>query len=99
MQNLLTKVKKSSHSFQDNKLADLLSMFGGRKCKSMNELATGWQDEEDHRKIKTWPISRDFVEHMEEKGIKKFTAEDSYAQQDNCYAEGVNRNKGKDKNI
>lgn len=100
MNNLLLKVKNSSSAaFKDNKLSDLLMMFGGRRCKSMTELATGWPEEEDPRHIKTWPISRDIVEQMELNGVKKFTAEDSYALQDNCYAEGVHRNKGKDKNI
>jgi len=36
---------------------------------------------------------------MEQAGFKKFTAEDAYSLQDNCYAEGVHRLKGKDKNI
>lgn len=36
---------------------------------------------------------------MEAQGLKKFTADDAYALQDNCYAEGVHKLKGKDKNI
>lgn len=100
MNNLLLKVKNSSSAaFKDNKLSDLLQMFGGRRCKSMTELATGWPQEEDPRHVHTWPISRDLTEQMEIAGLKKFTQEDSYALQDNCYAEGVHRNKGKDKNI
>lgn len=100
MNNLLLKVKNSSSAaFKDNKLSDLLHMFGNRRCKSMNELATGWPDEEDPRKAHTWPISRQLEEQMEIAGLKKFTQEDSYALQDNCYAEGVHRLKGKDKNI
>jgi len=59
MNNLLLKVKNSSSTtFKDNKLSDLLKMFGGRRCKSMNELPTGWPDEDDPRHVKTWPISR-----------------------------------------
>lgn len=39
MNNLLLKVKNSSSAaFKDNKLSDLLMMFGGRRCKSMTEL-------------------------------------------------------------
>jgi hypothetical protein len=100
MNNLLSKVKHSSSAaFKDNKLSDLLQMFGGRRCKSMTELATGWPNEDDPRHVKTWPVSVTLFEELELAGFKKFTAEDSYALQDNCYAEGVNRNKGKDKNI
>lgn len=100
MNNLLLKVKNSSSAaFKDNKLSDLLQMFGGRRCKSMTELATGWPNEEDPRHVTTWPVSRDIVEQLELAGLKKFTAEDSYALQDNCYAEGVHRTRGKDKNI
>lgn len=65
----------------------------------MTELATGWPNEDDPRHVKTWPVSVTLFEELELAGFKKFTAEDSYALQDNCYAEGVNRNKGKDKNI
>jgi hypothetical protein len=67
----------------------------------MIELSTGWPTEEDPRKIKTWPISRDVEQAMEEAGClnKKFGPDDAYALQDNCYAEGVHKLKGKDKNI
>lgn len=100
MNNLMAKVKNSSSStFKTNKWEDLLNMFGGRRCKSMVELSTGWPHEEDPRHVKTWPISRDVEQKMEEAGLKKFTADDAYALQDNCYAEGVHKLKGKDKNI
>lgn len=65
----------------------------------MFELSTGWQREDDPRKIKTWPISRSGFEEMEAKGIKMFTVEDSYALQDNVYADAINKLKGKDKNV
>jgi len=64
----------------------------------MNELATGWPQEDDPRHVHTWPISRTEEDEMKP-NLKKFTPEDSYALQDNCYAEGVHRLKGKDKNV
>ena len=99
MNTLLQKVKHaSSTTFKDNKLSDLLKMFGGRRFKSMNEIATGWPQEDDPRHVHTWPISRTEEDEMKP-NLKKFTPEDSYALQDNCYAEGVHRLKGKDKNV
>lgn len=97
--NLMKQIKANPPSFVDNKWEDLLQQFGGRRCKTMIELSTGWPDQEDPRHIKTWPISRDEEERMEREGLKKFTADDAYALQDNCYAEGVNKIKGKDKNV
>lgn len=100
MSNLFAKVKgNGANTFKTNKWEDLLAMFGGRRCKSMTELATGWPKEQDPRHLHTWPISRLTEANLEEQGIKKFTADDAYALQDNCYAEGVHKLKGKDKNI
>ena len=39
----------SERAFLNNKLDDLLEMFGDRKCKSMIELGTGWEKEVDPR--------------------------------------------------
>jgi len=39
------------------------------------------------------------IENAEALGVPKFTPDMAYSLQDNCYAEGVNRTKGKDKNI
>jgi hypothetical protein len=100
MNNLFQKIKStSSKSFHTKKWDNLMEYFGGRRCKSMIELSTGWPTEEDPRHVKTWPISRDLEHEMEAQGLKKFTADDAYALQDNCYAEGVHKLKGKDKNI
>jgi hypothetical protein len=99
MNSLLAKVKNSSNAFNDKKLSDLLMLFGGRKCRSMQDLGTGWPEEDDPRHLKTWPISRALWESMEQQGFKKFTPEDAFGMQDNCYAEGVHRHTGKDKNV
>jgi len=57
MKGLINKVKGNKDIFLNNKLDELLNQFGDRKCKSMIELGTGWDKEEDPRKTKTWPIS------------------------------------------
>lgn len=89
----------SSNTFKTNKWEDLLQMFGSRRCKSMIDLSTGWDKEQDPRHTKTWPISPGLEAQMEMAGLKKFGPDDAYALQDNCYAEGVHKLKGKDKNI
>ena len=57
MKNLLMNVKTNQDMFLNNKLDDLLEMFGDRKCKSMIELGTGWEKEVDPRQVITWPLS------------------------------------------
>jgi len=103
MNNLLKQVKTgSNNTFKTNKWEDLLEQFGGRRCKSMIELGTGWDDQEDPRHVHTWPISRgeeDKIVREQGGQLKKFTADDAFALQDNCYAEGVHKLKGKDKNV
>ena len=39
---LLNQVRTNQDKFLNNKLDDLLNMFGDRHCKSMIELGTGW---------------------------------------------------------
>lgn len=51
IKDLLAKVKDNKDIFLNNKLDELLDMFGDRRCKSMIELSTGWPLEEDPRKI------------------------------------------------
>lgn len=66
MDNLFSKIKSnSSKSFHTKKWDNLMEYFGGRRCKSMIELSTGWPTEEDPRHVKTWPISRDLEHEME----------------------------------
>lgn len=43
--------------FQQNKLEELLEVFGRRQCKSCIEFNTGTEKVEDDRKIKSWPLS------------------------------------------
>ena len=57
MAGLLQKVKTNQDIFLNNKLDDLLFQFGDRRCKSMVELPTGWDKEDDPRQNITWPLS------------------------------------------
>ena len=57
MKNLLMNVKTNQDRFLNNKLDDLLNEFGDRHCKSMIELGTGWDKENDPRACNTWPLS------------------------------------------
>jgi hypothetical protein len=45
IKNLKAKIGKSSKTFKQNKWEDLLEEFGGRRCKSMIDLSTGWDKE------------------------------------------------------
>lgn len=86
MKNLLQNVKTNQDMFLNNKLDDLLNMFGDRRCKSMIELGTGWDKEDDPRLCITWPLS---PRHKEEyDGDYKFTKDDMIGGfEDNVYAE------------
>lgn len=57
MGNLLKQVKFNKALFLNNKLDELLSQFGDRRCKSMHDLGTGWLLEDDPRLMITWPVS------------------------------------------
>jgi hypothetical protein len=95
MKGLINKVKGNKDIFLNNKLDELLNQFGDRRCKSMIELGTGWDKEEDPRKVKTWPISPGT--YAEYDYDIKFGPEDAYGMPDNVYADGVTKPKGKEK--
>lgn len=78
MGDLLKNVKHNKQLFLNNKLDELLSAFGNRKCSSMMDLATGWNLEDDPRLVITWPISPMLKEDYEEMGEIKFTKEDAF---------------------
>jgi len=48
---------KFNEIFLDNKLEEMLNVFGRRLCKSCIEFNTGTEKEEDPRKVKSWPLS------------------------------------------
>jgi len=86
MKILIGDVKRNQDLFLNNKLDDLLKMFGDRKCRSAVELSTGWEKVQDPRKIVTWPMT---PEHLKEYDPDyKFTKDDMFgAHEDNVYAE------------
>lgn len=72
--------------FLNNKLDDLLNLFGDRRCKSMFELETGWDKEDDPRLCITWPLSPS--KYADYDKDYKFTKEDMIGGfEDNVYAE------------
>jgi len=86
MKNLLLNVRTNQDMFLNNKLDDLLNQFGDRRCKSMIELGTGWDKEDDPRRNITWPLSPDKIAEYD--GEYKFTKEDMIGGfEDNVYAE------------
>lgn len=48
---------KFNEIFLDNKLEELLNIFGRRQCKSCIELPTGTEVEEDPRRVRSFPLS------------------------------------------
>ncbi len=86
MKNLLMNVKTNQDRFLNNKLDDLLNEFGDRHCKSMIELGTGWDKENDPRACNTWPLSPS--KQAEYDGEYHFTKDDMMGGfEDNVYAE------------
>ena len=86
MKNLLRNVKTNQDMFLNNKLDDLLNMFGDRRCKSMIELGTGWDQEDDPRECITWPLTPSKREIYS--GEYHFTKDDMIGGfEDNVYAE------------
>jgi competence protein ComGC len=92
MAGLIYKVTANKNLFLNNKLDELLDMFGDRRCKSMIEFGTGWDKEEDPRRTVTIPMSPTLL--MEKyNGEYKFTIDDMFGDLgDNCYAEERVRN-------
>ena len=86
MKNLLKNVRSNQDMFLNNKLDDLLNLFGDRRCKSMIELGTGWDKEDDPRVCITWPLTPS--KKAEYDGDYKFTKNDMIGGfDDNVYAE------------
>ena len=86
MKNLLKNVRSNQDMFLNNKLDDLLNLFGDRRCKSMIELGTGWDKEDDPRVCITWPLTPS--KKAEYDGDYKFTKNDMIGCfDDNVYAE------------
>jgi hypothetical protein len=75
---------KFNEIFLDNKLEELLNIFGRRNAISCIELDTGTELVEDYRRTKSWPLSpKGEAEYERLRG--NFDA--TIFLQDNCYAE------------
>jgi|ERR1712021_118873 len=48
---------KFNEIFLDNKLEEMLNIFGRRLCRSCIEFNTGTEKETDPRKVKSWPLT------------------------------------------
>lgn len=97
MDDLLKHVKHNRALFLNNKLDELLTQFGDRKCKSMLDLGTGWNLEDDPRMVITWPVSPMLREDYAEMGEIVFTKDDAYgAQGNNVYADVKSKFMGMD---
>jgi hypothetical protein len=96
MGSLLKQVKYNKALFLNNKLDELLTSFGDRKCKSMHDLGTGWVLEDDPRLMVTWPVSPMMAQDYDDLEIK-FTKEDAYgAFANNVYADAKSKFMGMD---
>ena len=51
------RLYKFDEIYLDNKLEELLAIFGRRQCKSCIEFNTGTELEEDPRKVRSYPLS------------------------------------------
>jgi hypothetical protein len=97
MDDLIKNVKHNRQLFLNNKLDELLGAFGDRKCKSMLDLGTGWNLEDDPRMVITWPVSPMLKEDYAEMGDIIFTKEDAYGLQgNNVYADVKSKFMGTD---
>jgi len=99
IQGLLYRVQCNRNLFLNNKFDELLDMFGDRRCKSMIELGTGWDKEEDPRRTITIPMSPTLL--LEKyNGEYHFGLNDMYGElNDNCYAEAIEKPTGIDEAI
>ena len=77
MGDLLRQVKHNKQLFLNNKLDELIHAFGDRRCKSMMDLGTGMELEDDPQERNTYPVSPRCVEDFDAMDIK-FRAADAY---------------------
>ena len=89
MAGLLKQVKKNHLLFLNNKLDELLNVFGDRKCKSTMDGPTGWQLVDDPQERYTWPISPAMGDELAQMGVK-FRPADAY-NENNVFADKDNR--------
>lgn len=78
MDGLLKQVKHNKQLFLNNKLDELIHSFGDRKCRSANDMGTGWELEDDPQLRITVPVSPRCREDYLEEDFK-FKPEDAYS--------------------
>lgn len=79
MDGLLRQVKHNKQLFLNNKLDELIYAFGDRHCKSMMDLGTGMELEDDPQERVTYPISPRMRDDYNDMDIK-FRADDAYGE-------------------
>lgn len=57
IEDIINKVKNNKSKFLNNKLDELLGVFGDRSCKSMIDMTFGEDKEKDNRELLSWPMS------------------------------------------
>ena len=57
IEDIIVKVKSNKSKFLNNKLDELLGVFGDRSCKSMMDHQIGEDKEKDNRELLSWPMS------------------------------------------
>jgi hypothetical protein len=77
MADLLRQVKHNKQLFLNNKLDELICAFGDRRCKSMMDLGTGMDLEDDPQERLTYPVSPRLAEDFFEMEVQ-FNKADAY---------------------
>ena len=57
IEEIIKKVKSNKSKFLNNKLDELLGIFGDRRCLSMMDHQFGEDKEKDNRELLSWPMS------------------------------------------
>lgn len=99
IEDIIEKVKSNKSKFLNNKLDELLGMFGDRRCLSMMDNQFGEEKEKDNRELLSWPMSPTSKSKKFRRMDFQFTEADVerfLALQDNCYAELKLMRKGHD---
>lgn len=100
MRHLIQQVKHNREANLNGRLDELVNEFANRKYKSCIIFDMHLQQEivEDPRKTITWPLTPVEAQHFKGQHYK-FTLDDRYGLQDNCYYESVLPVPVKDKNL
>lgn len=91
IEDIIEKVKSNKSKFLNNKLDELLGIFGDRRCLSIVDHQFGEDKEKDQRELLSWPMSpaskSKKFRRMDSIQFTEADVERFLALQDNCYAE------------